>query len=192
MADKEHTNIRAFVALPLPESLKNRIRSAQDALKAYRFKVRWVRPESIHLTLKFLGDVRSADVDRIHTALERAVGRREKLSLVAKGFGVFPNIRKPRVIWLGVGGDTDGLFGCQRRVEEELASAGFPPESRRFKAHLTLGRSKGRIDGARLMAALEELGDFASEFTAASVILYQSRLRPQGAVYTKLREIPLT
>lgn len=192
MADKPDKPIRAFVALPLPDTVREKIRRAQDALESYRFKIRWARPGSIHLTLKFLGDVSPTDVDRIYTALVQAVGGSGSLTLFAKGFGVFPNIRKPRVLWVGVSGDTDGLFECQRQVEEELAQIGFPADSRRFKAHLTIGRSKGSIDGKRLMAAFGELPDFESpRFTAASVILYQSQLRPQGAVYTALKEIPL-
>jgi len=192
MTDREDKAIRAFVALPLPESVRNQIRSAQEALKNYRLNIRWVRPENIHLTLRFLGDVNPADVERLHKALEQATADREPLELVAKGFGVFPNIRKPRVNWMGVGGDTGKLFELQRRVEEELARVGFPPESRRFKAHLTMGRSKGRIQGTQLVKAFEELEDFALPFTAGSVILYQSRLSPRGARYTRLKEIPLS
>ncbi|CAB5110813.1 2'-5' RNA ligase [Olavius algarvensis associated proteobacterium Delta 3] len=193
MADKPDTDIRAFVALPLPNTVREKIRRAQDALGSHRFKIRWVRPGSIHLTLKFLGDVSSMDVDRIHTALVKAVGGMGSLTLFAKGFGVFPNIRKPRVLWVGVSGDTDGLFECQRQVEEELARIGFPADSRRFKAHLTIGRSKGPIDGKRLMGAFAELEDFESpRFTVESVILYQSQLKPQGAVYTILHKIHLS
>jgi len=193
MADNAKKPIRAFVALPLPGSVRDAIRRAQDALKAHRFKIRWVRPESIHLTLKFLGDVNPTDIDRIQTALEQAAANSGTLTLCAKGFGVFPNIRKPRVLWVGVSGDIDRLFNCQRRVEEELAQIGFPAESRRFKAHLTIGRSKGSIDGGRLMKAFEELSGIESpRFTADTVILYQSQLRPRGAVYTALRQIPLS
>jgi len=193
MADKPDTDIRAFVALPLPNTVREKIRRAQDALGSHRFKIRWVRPGSIHLTLKFLGDVSSMDVDRIHTVLVKAVGGMGSLTLFAKGFGVFPNIRKPRVLWVGVSGDTDGLFECQRQVEEELARIGFPADSRRFKAHLTIGRSKGPIDGKRLMGAFAELEDFESpRFTVESVILYQSQLKPQGAVYTVLHKIHLS
>ena len=191
MADNEKP-IRAFVALPLPGSVRDEIRRAQDALKEHRFKIRWVRPESIHLTLKFLGDVSPTDIDWIHKALEQAAAGFGALSLFAKGFGVFPNIRKPRVLWVGVSGDIEGLFHCQQRVVEELANIGFPAESRRFKAHLTIGRSKGSIRGGRLMEAFGELPDFESpRFTADTVILYQSQLKPRGAVYKALRTVAL-
>jgi len=193
MADNAGKPIRAFVALPLPGSVRDEIRRAQEALKVHRFRIRWVRPESIHLTLKFLGDVSPMDIDRIQTALTQAAAGSGALTLCTKGFGAFPNLRKPRVLWVGVSGDIDGLFSCQQRVENELAQIGFPAESRRFKAHLTIGRSKGSVRGERLMEAFEALPDFQSpHFTADTIILYQSQLEPRGAVYTKLRTISLS
>jgi 2'-5' RNA ligase len=184
--------IRAFIAISLPEAVLQAIAKAQETLKGSGLKIRWVRKEGMHLTLKFLGDIGVDDVDRIHAAIERATKSSSPFALRGEGVGVFPDLRRPRVVWVGVTEDVETLRALQRDLESELNELGFPKEKRSFKGHLTVGRVKGRLDRTKLSEALEALTEFRTEsFTAQSVVLFQSDLRPHGAVYSRLAEVPL-
>ena len=184
--------IRAFIAISLPERILQAIAKLQETLKGSGFKIRWTRKEGIHLTIKFLGDIEWDDVEKIHVAMERTTLDFSPFTLRGEGVGVFPDIRRPRVVWIGLTGDVEALSLLQRGLEDQLNSFGFPKERRAFKGHLTVGRVKGRVDLAKLAKALEALEEFQTEsFTAQSVVLFQSDLRPNGAVYSRLAEVPL-
>lgn len=191
--------IRSFIAIPLPESVKSHIRTIQDNIRSTGLKMRWVKPENIHLTLKFLGDIPRTDVDAVAGAMDRAAGTISPLSLGAKGIGVFPNIKRPRVLWAGLNGETHELIRLQQNLEQKLEQSlvplGFKKENRSFKAHLTIARikqAKHRIYPKDLVQVIEKNGNFESEsFTVNEIILYQSVLKPTGAVYTKLKTVSL-
>ena len=179
--------IRAFIAIPLPRAVIDRARKLQQSLREEGLRMRWVRPEAIHLTLRFLGDIEPGRVADIENALEATVGATAAMALVAKGIGVFPTVKKARVLWMGVAGETPLLLACQKKLGAQLAPLGYEPEKRRFSAHLTLARAKGRLDPRRLVRCLERLGGFeAVPFTARRLELYQSDLKPGGAIYTRL------
>jgi RNA 2',3'-cyclic 3'-phosphodiesterase len=180
--------LRAFIAFDLPAPLRGRIRRLQEQLQPYRLPVRWVRPEAVHLTMKFLGNIRMTDVRPISTLLNAAVEGFGPMPLTAKGLGVFPNLERPRILWIGLWGAVKELRSFYLRLNEDLAALGFPKENRPFKAHLTLGRIKGRIPEKRLAEIMKTFGGFESEpFVADRIVLFQSDLRPSGAVYTELR-----
>jgi len=184
--------IRAFIAIELPENVRTAIRNVQERFEAYRFNVRWVKIANIHLTLKFLGNIGREEIVPIETATLKAIADFKPLSLAAKGVGVFPGIKRPRVIWVGVSGQTQLLMQLQKSIDERLATIGFARENRAFKAHLTIGRVKSRIDPGQLAAAIGETTGFEPEPLAAdSVILYQSELQPAGPIYTQLKCIKL-
>jgi 2'-5' RNA ligase len=184
--------IRAFIAISLPESVLQAMGQAQQTLGTLGRGIRWVRKEGIHLTLKFLGDVDRDDVENIQIAMKRATEEASPFVLTGQGTGVFPDLRRPRVIWMGLSGDLQMLFALQAGLETLLNDLGFPKDKRPFKGHLTLGRVKGRLDATELREALERLAGFQTDaFTVQSVALFQSTLRPHGAVYTKLAEVPL-
>ncbi len=179
--------IRSFIAIELPEVIRTQLKGLQDNLKTCRFKVRWVRPENIHLTLKFLGNIDETDIEKVRGALTSRVDRFTPLSLSVKGVGVFPGIRRPRIIWSGMGGQLSALAALQKALAEDLAAIGFQQEKRPFKAHLTLGRVKGAIDALKLRDAILACADFESEiFTADKIFLFKSDLKPGGPVYSKL------
>lgn len=179
--------IRSFIAIELPEVIRTQLKDLQDNLKTCRFKVRWVRPENIHLTLKFLGNIDETDIEKVRGTLTSRVDRFTPLSLSVKGVGVFPGIRRPRIIWSGMGGQLSALAALQKALAEDLAAIGFQQEKRAFKAHLTLGRVKGAIDALKLRDAIQAFNNFESEiFTADKIFLFKSDLKPGGPVYSKL------
>ncbi len=189
MGDK----IRSFIAISLPEPVLQAIGKAQETLKGARLDIRWVRQEGIHLTLKFLGDVERENIEGIQAAIARAAKGASPFTLYGEGVGVFPDRKRPRVIWVGLSGDLQALAALQRDLESQLDGLGFPREKRPFKGHLTVGRVKGRLDATRLAKALDGLSAFKTEsFSVECVELFQSTLRPQGAVYDRLAEIGLT
>jgi 2'-5' RNA ligase len=182
--------VRTFIAIPLPKILISWIFGIQEQLKSYSFPVRWVKPENIHLTLKFLGDIPIKSVDSIAMAMGDTFRRYLPMTLFAKGLGVFPGIKKPRVIWLGLSGDVKALSGLQANLDSNLEKIGFLRENRQFKSHLTLGRIKGHIDPRNLFDVLRSFSEFTSEpFDTTELILYKSELKPSGASYTKLKTV---
>jgi 2'-5' RNA ligase len=184
--------LRAFVAIQLTDDILGHAKALQDALKKHGLKFKWVKPQNLHLTLKFLGDIPQADAAAIGTALETAVGDEAPLDLTLQGMGVFPGIKRPRVLWAGFGGAVDRLKRLQSRIEDHLEPMGYRREKRGFNAHLTLARIKGAIAPDRLLRAIEAVGCFRPQpFEVRSLMLYKSDLRPTGAVYTVLEEVPL-
>ncbi len=179
--------IRSFIAIELPETVIATVREIQNSLKARNLKMKWVRPHNMHLTLKFLGDIKLADVENIGREMSRAAKSYWPFSLSAKGLGVFPTIKRPRVVWAGLRGDMAALIDMQKDLENRLGKIGFPKEGRPFRGHLTLARIKGRIDSKSLLDSMSEIGHFESPvFDADELILFKSELKPTGAVYTKL------
>jgi len=184
--------IRTFLAIELPPGIKYLIEGIKERLMSELKGIRWTRPEGMHLTLKFFGDVFQDDVDRISEVVERNVRDIAPMGLNVGSPGAFPSLEKPRVLWLGIGGDVQRLEVLQAAIERDLEECGFPGEKRTFKPHLTLGRARSRvriISGAEaLIGGIEELGVF--RFDARELILFESELKPHGAVYRKLAAFP--
>jgi 2'-5' RNA ligase len=151
--------------------------------------VRWVPPGSLHLTLKFLGDIAASSVPQVAAAVQSAAGQASAFEVGVGGLGAFPNMRQPRVVWLGLHAPP-ALLELQRSLEAGLARLGYAPEGRAFSPHLTVGRVS-RSAGSRERQALgralagETVGSLGV-FRVDAVHLYQSVLQPGGAVYTKL------
>jgi 2'-5' RNA ligase len=155
-------------------------------------RLSWTRPQGQHLTLKFFGDISKEDVNNICSAVQKRVVAEQKLNLKIEKLGVFPDARRPRVLWCGVTGDVEKLVTLQKKLDSDFAAIGFPPEDRSFKAHLTLARIKDSRDITGMSEALKKNSIFtAGDFTGDKLFLFQSNLSPQGAVYTKLAEFAL-
>lgn len=184
--------IRAFLALDPPEEILREIGRIQDRLrKLIHGDLRWVRPEGIHLTLKFFGDVSENAVVKISAIAGQAAAAVGSFELAIGGTGVFPDPGRPRIIWLGMNGDVARLVTFQQGLERALGEIGFPPEERPFRPHLTLGRIKSPKGLIGLAEALEkEKTVTTGRFTASGLILFQSDLTPRGAVYTQLAGYP--
>jgi RNA 2',3'-cyclic 3'-phosphodiesterase len=185
-------SLRTFIAFELPEPVKDHLRAIQAELHLIGRGIRWVQPGNIHLTLKFLGDIRPEDLKVVITALDTAVQGQEPIRLAVKGIGVFPGVRKPRVIWAGLSDQVPELLAFQSRLEDILNDCGFAREDRPFKAHLTFGRVKGALDGQELDQVMRRVGQYeALGFQAEQAILFKSDLMPSGALYTRLHSAPL-
>jgi len=184
--------IRSFIAIDLPEETRKALEDIQKELKQCGTGVRWLKPGSIHLTLKFLGNIHLAQVEDIALAVAEEVRDQPPITLGAAGLGAFPSRRKPRVIWIGMEGEVQRLTRIQARIEDALEPLGFVREKRPFQPHLTIGRVKDR---RRLQPLVEAMATLDMEpfnsFDADEIILYKSDLRPTGAIYTKLHRMPL-
>ncbi|MGB9776513.1 MAG: RNA 2',3'-cyclic phosphodiesterase [Anaerolineae bacterium] len=186
--------IRTFIAIVLPESVIRQLGQVQRQLErqAPPESIRWVKPEGIHLTLKFLGDTPVGQLDAIRATLTAVASRTSPCAFTVGGLGCFPNARRPRVIWVGVQPMGEELASLQRAVERAMKPLGFPPEGREFTPHLTLGRVRDRIPPADLarLGALVSSTDIGTlgEVRAHSFALIQSVLKPSGAEYTPLAE----
>ena len=189
--------IRAFVAVELSDELKTVLAQAQLKLKKSRVSYigRWVAPNSVHLTLKFLGDVTPSLVEAITPALHEACAPARPFSIALSGLGSFPGRQRPRVIWIGVTGDLEPLQNLQSRVETALQSLGFVAERRPFQPHLTLARIKdgaSTLERADLMTWMDAIQIAPSApMIVRELGLIRSELRPSGAVYTRLATFPL-
>jgi len=181
---------RVFIALALPPAVTDFLRQLQDCLANAGVRARWVRPEGMHLTLKFLGLIAPEKIDILSAAVDAVVDRCAPLALTAQGLGGFPNRSRPRVLWVGIGGQSARLAELQQNLENALIPLGWGAEKRPFRGHLTLARAKGRRPLAKNMAdAIEQCEpEGVVPFAAATLVLYRSYLMPTGAVYEALRQ----
>lgn len=185
--------MRAFIAIDIPQSIRERIDSLQQELKKSGADVRWTRPRGIHLTLKFLGEIKEGKVVEIIDKLKANIASFDSLKIRLRKVGGFPSLKRPRVIWIGVETRGAGLKQLQSEIERSLQSLGFPPESRDFKPHLTLGRVRSLRGQVPLLEMIKEKADKElGEFAADCFYLFQSILKPSGAEYHKIHQFMLT
>jgi RNA 2',3'-cyclic 3'-phosphodiesterase len=189
--------VRAFIAIELtPEILAALGRVQGDLQKGEGGRAgRWVKQDGIHLTLKFLGEVPQVKLQAIQEALVRACMHFGPFTFTVGGLGCFPNTRRPRVVWVGVQEDTGELASLQKAVEREVSPLGFPAEARGFTPHLTLARVRDDVGFREVELLGKAVDDFESEERAEmqvrAVSLVKSDLKPGGAVYTELFQVPL-
>jgi RNA 2',3'-cyclic 3'-phosphodiesterase len=182
--------IRAFLAIrPSAEVLRN-LAEAQKELAASGADARWVPPEAMHLTVQFLGDVREAEIPELERGLGERLREIEPFDLECLGFGVFPNQKRPRVVWVGLFGA--GLSEVAEVVETVLSPLGFPPQEQEFSPHITLGRLRS-VRGVEGLVRIVKASGGRTFGTSRidHVTLYRSVLHPDGAVYTPVLELPL-
>jgi 2'-5' RNA ligase len=190
MPDEE--TIRAFLALDPPPEVLRKIADIQGMLRMnIQGALKWVRPEGIHLTLKFFGAIAAKAVSAVSEVVAGQAAGARPFNLEAKGLGVFPDTRRPRVLWLGIGGEVERLSALQQAIDQGLEACGYPREQRPFRAHLTLARIKspqglGGPDGVLAAKGSESAG----KFTATGLTLFKSDLTPKGAIYTVLNHFP--
>lgn len=181
---------RAFIAFPLPRRVLDYLAGVQNCLAAQGIRARWVRPEGMHLTLKFLGRLAPEKVDAVVAVLDTVATHYAPLQLTARGLGGFPHRGRPRVLWAGIEGQSVRLDCLQQDIETGLVPLGWPKEKRPYKGHLTLARAKGRRPFERPIGDLRAQCDPEESivFIAEKLTLYRSRLRPGGAVYDNISQ----
>jgi RNA 2',3'-cyclic 3'-phosphodiesterase len=189
--------IRAFIAIELERDVLQALDDVQRELKrrVHGNPVRWTASSGIHLTLKFLGNVPAGQVPQIMSAIERVGATAQAFPLSFAHLGCFPNLQRPRVVWVGLESASGVLLALQQAVEEAVAPLGYPTEERGFTPHLTLGRAQRTASTEELRAlgrviAEQQATQVASMWVDA-VSLMRSELRPSGAIYTCLARVLL-
>jgi len=186
------TKIRTFIAIEIPEGIRQKIAELQDELRSLGGRVSWVKTENIHLTLKFLGDTDASMINDIASQLQRSVAAMAPFEVTVNGVGTFPNAKRPRVIWVGASSKpADQLKLLAARIDAETSRFGFQKEDRPFSGHLTLGRVKDPRGIEPILDRLRAHENFyADAFTAKEFVIMKSELHPAGSIYTVLKTIP--
>jgi RNA 2',3'-cyclic 3'-phosphodiesterase len=190
MSDGKRESWRLFCALALPEEVRTAAAThAARMREAFpRVRASWERPEKMHLTLKFVGEVERARAAELSTAAARSAGTTASFVLSVGGTGTFPPHGPPRVLWLGVEDASGGLALLHRRLEDECVAAGFPREARPFNPHLTLARVRAPRDARDLAAAHRETHFAPQTFTISELLVIRSELGPGGSRYTTVSQ----
>ena len=186
--------MRLFWAIDLTPEIRSALKEFQYRIRNRLPSIGWVKPESIHLTVKFLGETGEDQLSSIQQAVENGIRSCSPFSLQVEGIGGFPNIKQPRVLWAGVAGEVAELQVLVSHVEEALIPLGFPSESKVFQGHLTLARIKQGSRAVGMALAKSQALDQHTYFGVLNVhhlCLFRSELKPTGAVYYRLSEIQL-
>lgn len=185
--------VRTFVAVEMSEGVLSAAAKVVRELSRSGATVRWIEPQNMHLTLKFLGEVDALEIPEVCKAVEESVAQVPGFTFDVAGVGAFPKVERPRTIWLGVTRGNKQLLELQEQLEEGLKPLGFPPEKRRFSPHLTLGRVKRQgPELAALSEDLELLADHEAGTTAVDeVTVFSSELTREGPVYQALAHATL-
>ncbi len=191
MCPAESEPIRSFIAVDLQAPVREALQAPLLELSRLKADVRWVRPQGMHVTLKFLGGVEAPRLEQVHTTLAAVISGQPSFRLRVRGLGAFPSLRRPRVLWVGLEGLE--LVELATRVETAMTRLGFAAEKRPFAGHITVGRVSSRRGWPRVEEVISaHLTDDFGESAVDAVIIYRSTLRPDGAVYTPLWTIPLS
>ena len=183
--------IRSFISIDVEdEGVLRGLTGVQSALVKTGADLKLVKPENIHLTLRFLGEIPVVLVDEIFKVMQSAV--RPPFEMEVKGLGAFPSVTRPRVIWAGVSDGAEAVVEIHRKIEAGLKRLGFRPEDKRFTAHITIARVKSRRNVERLLRVFQEYRNAVfGRMLVDCIRLKKSVLTPRGPIYTTLREVQL-
>ena len=180
--------IRSFLAFELPPEIKKRALLVSEDVRRSGLNAKWVKVDNIHLTVVFMGDIKEEDVPAIKDKIKKVCLGFDPINISLNGIGVFPNSRRPRVLWLGLDGEIERLSSLRDGLQEQLKTFGIKEEKRPFRPHLTLGRfrkpGRGNSKLDDIISRYEELEGPVCRLE--ELIMFKSELRPQGAVYTML------
>lgn len=183
--------MRTFIAVELPSEIKNQIARIQAEFKKIPAQVSWTKPDNIHLTLKFLGEIEEKQLNPVTEATRSGCKGVKKFKISLKGVGGFPNLRQPRVIWIGTQDGAEELISLQGKIETELEQAGYSKEDKKFRPHFTIGRVRIPENIERLALALEKTEFQAEDIDIDRVTVMKSQLSSGGSIYTALGKIDL-
>lgn len=185
--------VRTFIAVNLTNSLKERLGGVIDQLRSANADVRWVKPQNLHLTLKFLGYIEIGQLEPVFGMASQAARETDIFTISFTGLGGFPNLFHPRVIWVGVDKGKEEITRLASLIEANLSRLGFKSEERGFSPHLTLGRvksSKGLDNLIKIIPTIEDVSS-SGEMDVIKIEVMGSQLTRDGAIYTTLRELPI-
>jgi 2'-5' RNA ligase len=183
--------MRLFIAIAIPAEIKTALAALQNDLRRAGAEVSWTRPENIHLTLKFLGEIAEQQSNELAAACADTAVQFQPFTLSLNQPGVFPNARQPRVLWAGLAGEIETARQLQLQLEQRLSASGVARADKPFQPHLTIGRVKSGKN-ARQLVALADLHELpALSFAVREIVLMKSELHPAGARYTALANAPL-
>jgi 2'-5' RNA ligase len=184
--------IRLFIAMPLGDQAEQKLSNIIAECREHGGSVKWVRPENIHLTIRFLGDTDESLIEKLKQLIDEVVTEFSPVETTIDQLGAFPNLKRPRVIWTSISSETETLAKLARQVELRVRKLRFEADKKSFKAHLTLGR-------VRKPQGLDDLLSFLEKYTVEPIpvrfdrlVLFQSTLTPQGSIYKRLHEAVLT
>jgi 2'-5' RNA ligase len=187
----DYREMRAFIAIPFRPKLCSRVEVLQKALKRADADVRWVKPENLHVTLQFLGDIPEGVHPDLSHRLRSAISHFEPFQISFEGVGKFPQRGDPRVIWVGCQGDLSCLQGAAERVQQCSAFLNISEKRKVFSPHLTIGRVKSaRNQNALLGIMKKKAGEVIGSVRVDRIFLYQSILTPDGPLYEVQQEFP--
>ena len=184
--------MRVFIAVELSESIRTTLVQIQGKLRGTGDKIKWVDPSLIHLTLKFLGEIKKEKLEAVIEVTQKIARKFSPFFMEVKGVGAFPPVSSPRVIWLGVDRGSTTLQKLASELENHLAKDGFSKEKKKWTPHLTLGRVKSLVEPQKLSGLiLGEKEVVAGEMEVKEISVIESRLTPTGPIYTVLERIRL-
>ena len=185
--------VRTFIAVDCGKRLQTACGQAIDELLEVVDGVRWVHPENLHLTLKFLGEVEDRELNSVCRQVAVAANSCSPFAVTCQSLGAFPSVDRPNTIWIGVQDDNDLLQTLQKNLETSLFELGFPVERRPFKPHLTLGRTKSRrFQKPEWQRTVERYENHVyGELSVQELVVYSSELERRGPLYTALARCPL-
>ena len=187
--------MRTFIAIELPKEIKDYLGRLQEQLRSSGADVKWVEPQNIHLTLKFLGEIDDKKLAKITQIVEDIAKKKNSFYMHLASIGAFPKINFPRVIWVGIDKGDSETKEITKELDQDLKKIGIPKEDRPFSSHITIGRTKSGLNRERLVMNLNNLGiDFGKEtqeFLVTKITLFKSTLTPKGPIYEVLKEANL-
>lgn len=184
-------NVRTFVAVEMPEEVQEQFREVQAQLQQADAHVKWVDPHNIHVTLKFLGELPEDRLEELYEGVTQGVQGIAPFQISLSQLGAFPNLRRPRVVWVGVEDGKETLIEFQSKMEESISRHGFPKENRKFSPHLTIGRVKSPRGVEDLVNAIRATAFQSGFFGINEVVVMESTLTPEGPIYSPLRRVGL-
>ena len=184
--------IRTFIALPVAGSPVEAVSAMIGDMQEAGVSAKWVEPQNMHLTLKFLGDLPRTRIQPLTDAVNRAVQGEPRFEIALRGAGAFPSPARPRVLWVGVSEGADRVARLSRSIDESTMASGFAPADKAFRPHLTIGRVRGESAGTRGADVISRYSDaFWGTVSVDCIHVVASVLKPSGPVYTSLARIPL-
>ena len=177
---------RTFIAIEITKPLKEMIRETQATLRRTQADVKWVSPDNIHLTLRFLGDTPCQDIEKVKAIVRQAAEFQGPFSLEINRLGAFPHLKHPRVLWVGLSKGEKELSNLARQLDDQLQKAGFEKEAKGFSPHITIGRVRSSSGISDLCQACQNIALTPLEQQVHSVMFIKSTLTPQGPIYETL------